>query len=127
MRTPPDTERLIAAMVAAYVDQVARQPKQGGGHSSSAFATDSSDDNKSSGNSAVTPNPSNSTHAKFPSWRSRHIIICGKAVRIAKVEGQIIVTFVATTNQFADPLTTPIGTQINHRFFSEWGLVKMTA
>eukprot|EP00971_Amphidinium_carterae_P182443 3620651-Amphidinium_carterae.3 len=44
-----------------------------------------------------------------PTWRSRHISIRDEAIR-AKLAGQVILTFVATTNQIADPLTKPIGT-----------------
>eukprot|EP00971_Amphidinium_carterae_P321973 6400244-Amphidinium_carterae.1 len=57
-----------------------------------------------------------------PTWRSRHISMRGEAVRAAKIDGQVIVTCVATTHQLADPLTKPIGTQINQRMFPEWGL-----
>eukprot|EP00971_Amphidinium_carterae_P231049 4584871-Amphidinium_carterae.1 len=56
-----------------------------------------------------------------PSWRSRHISIRGEAIRAAKLEGQVILTFVSTTNQLADPLTKPTGNQINQKLFPEWG------
>eukprot|EP00971_Amphidinium_carterae_P016726 330117-Amphidinium_carterae.2 len=60
-----------------------------------------------------------------PSWRSRHISIRGEAIRAAKLEGQVILTFVSTSNQLADPLTKPTGTQINQKLFPEWGLTRL--
>ena len=59
-----------------------------------------------------------------PSWRSRHISIRGEAVSSAMKDGLVVVTFVSTTNQLADPPTKPTGRQINMRFFPVWGLME---
>eukprot|EP00971_Amphidinium_carterae_P224543 4454403-Amphidinium_carterae.1 len=50
-----------------------------------------------------------------PTWRSRHTSIRGEAIRAAKLEGQVILTFVSTINQLADPLTKPTGNQISQK------------
>ena len=42
-----------------------------------------------------------------PSWRTRHISIRGEALRHANEDKNILITYVSTQNQVADPLTKP--------------------
>eukprot|EP00971_Amphidinium_carterae_P102073 2020491-Amphidinium_carterae.4 len=47
-----------------------------------------------------------------------------EAIRIAKLEGQVILTYVGINHQLADPLTKPTGTQIKQGFHPAWRRVK---
>ena len=58
-----------------------------------------------------------------PSWRTRHISIRGEALRQAKEENEVLITYVSTRNQVADPLTKPTSPQLNKGFYPKWGLV----
>ena len=62
-----------------------------------------------------------------PSWRTRHISIRGEALRQAKDEKEILITYVSTHNQVADPLTKPTSPQLNKGFYPKWGLVTLDA
>ena len=48
-----------------------------------------------------------------PSWRTRHISIRGEALRQGKEERDVLITYVSTQNQVADPLTKPVSPQLN--------------
>ena len=62
-----------------------------------------------------------------PSWRTRHISIRGEALRQAKDEKDVLITYVSTQNQVADPLTKPTSPQLNKGFYPKWGLVTLDA
>ena len=62
-----------------------------------------------------------------PSWRTRHISIRGEALRQAKDEKEVLITYVSTQNQVADPLTKPTSPQLNKGFYPKWGLVTLDA
>ena len=55
-----------------------------------------------------------------PSWRSRHISIRGEALRQAKEEREVLITFVSSTHQAADPLTKPTPPQTSARAYAKW-------
>ena len=61
-----------------------------------------------------------------PSWRARHISIRGEALRQAKDEKDVLITYASTQNQVADPLTKPTSPQLNKGFYPKWGLVTWT-
>ena len=54
--------------------------------------------------------------------RTRHISIRGDALRQAKEEKEILITYVSTQNQVADLLTKPTSPQLNKGFYPKWGL-----
>ena len=56
-----------------------------------------------------------------PSWRTRRISIRGEALRQAKDEKDVLITYVSTQNQVADPLTKPTSPQLNRGFYPKWG------
>ena len=60
-----------------------------------------------------------------PSWGTRHISMRGEALRQAKEEREVLITYVSAQNQVADPLTKPTSPQLNKGFYPKWGLVPM--
>ena len=58
-----------------------------------------------------------------PSWRSRYLSIYGEAIRQSLIEQSLILTYVGTEKQLADPLTKPTSVQVNSRIYPQWGLV----
>ncbi len=59
-----------------------------------------------------------------PTWRSRHISIRGEAIREALSHNLITLTYVASSNQLADPMTKPTTLQINSKLYPMWNLVE---
>ena len=58
-----------------------------------------------------------------PGWRSRYISIYGEAARQEMLSGTMVVTYVPTDLQLADPMTKPTSALINSTIFPQWGLV----
>ena len=58
-----------------------------------------------------------------PSWRTRYISIYGETIRREMLQKSLIVTFVTTDVQLADPLTKPTTTKINDNLLALLGLV----
>ena len=58
-----------------------------------------------------------------PSWRTRYISIYGETIRQEMLAKTLIVTFVTTDMQLADPLTKPTSTRINENLLPPLGLV----
>ena len=57
-----------------------------------------------------------------PGWRTRYISIYGEAIREELKQGTVVLTYVATDCQLADPLTKPTSAAINSIVFPQWGL-----
>ena len=58
-----------------------------------------------------------------PGWRTRYISIYGEAARQEILQGTMILTYVSSDRQLADPLTKPTSSLINSTIFPLWGLV----
>ena len=58
-----------------------------------------------------------------PSWRTRYISICGESLRQEVLKRHLIITYVTTDLQLADPLTKPTSTKINVHLLPLLGLV----
>ena len=52
-----------------------------------------------------------------PGWRTRYISICGEAARQEILQGTMILTYVSSDRQLADPLTKPTSALINSTIF----------
>ena len=60
-----------------------------------------------------------------PGWRTRYISIYGEAARQELIKGTLMLTYVSTDHQLADPMTKPTSAQINSLIFPQWGLVSL--
>ena len=58
-----------------------------------------------------------------PGWRTRYISIYGEAARQEMLQHTMVVTYVSTDKQLADPLTKPTSALVNSNIFPQWGLV----
>ena len=58
-----------------------------------------------------------------PSWRTRYISIYGESLRQEVLKRHLIITYVTTDLQLADPLTKPTSTKINVHLLSLLGLI----
>ena len=58
-----------------------------------------------------------------PGWRTRYISIYGESARQEMVNNTMILTYVPTDKQLADPLTKPTSALVNSLIFPQWGLV----
>ena len=58
-----------------------------------------------------------------PSWRTRHISIYGESLRQEVLKRHLIITYVTTDLQLADPLTKPTSTKIDVHLLPLLGLV----
>ena len=56
-------------------------------------------------------------------WRTRYISIYGEAARQEMLQHTMVVTYVSTDKQLADPLTKPTSALVNSNIFPQWGLV----
>ena len=61
-----------------------------------------------------------------PGWRSRYISTYGEAARQEIFSGTMVVTYVPTDLQLADPMTKPTCALISSIIFPQWGLVSFT-
>ena len=59
-----------------------------------------------------------------PGWRTRYISIYGESVRQEMIQHSLVLTYVATDRQLADPLTKPTSAQVNQTIYPQWGLVR---
>ena len=62
-----------------------------------------------------------------PGWRTRYISIYGEAARQEMLKGTMILTYVSSEKQLADPLTKPTSKLVNSTIFPHWGLVSLTS
>ena len=62
-----------------------------------------------------------------PGWSTGHISIYGEAARQEIPQGTMILTYVSSDRQLADPLTKPTSALINSTIFPQWGLVVLTS
>ena len=60
-----------------------------------------------------------------PGWRTRYISIYGEAARQELIKGTLMLTYVSTDHQLADPMTKPTSVQINSLIFPQWALVSL--
>ena len=58
-----------------------------------------------------------------PGWRTRYISIHGEAARQEMINQSMVLTYVSTDRQLADPLTKPTSALVNSLIFPQWGLV----
>ena len=58
-----------------------------------------------------------------PGWRTRYISIHGEAARQEMINRSMVLTYVSTDRQLADPLTKPTSALVNSLIFPQWGLV----
>ena len=58
-----------------------------------------------------------------PSWRTRHTSIYGESLRQEVLKKHIVITYVTTDLQLADPLTKPTSTKINVHLLPLLGLI----
>ena len=62
-----------------------------------------------------------------PGWRTRYISIYGEAARQEMISRTMILTYVSTDRQQADPLTKPTSALVNSLIFPQWGLVSFAS
>ena len=62
-----------------------------------------------------------------PGWRTRYISIYGESARQEMIKGTMILTYVSSEKQLADPLTKPTTKLVNSMIFPQWGLVSLTS
>ena len=62
-----------------------------------------------------------------PGWRTRYISIYGEAARQEMLNRSMILTYVSTDHQLADPLTKPTTAAINALIFPQWGLISFAS
>ena len=55
-----------------------------------------------------------------PGWRTRYISIYGEAARQEVISRTMILTYVSTDRQQADPLTKPTSALVNSLIFPQW-------
>ena len=57
-----------------------------------------------------------------PGWRTRYISIHGEAARQEMISRSMVLTYVSTDRQLANPLTKPASALVNSLIFPQWGL-----
>ena len=62
-----------------------------------------------------------------PGWRTRYISIYGEAARQEILQGTMILTYVSSDRQLADPLTKPTSSLASSTIFPQWGLVVVSS
>ena len=62
-----------------------------------------------------------------PGWRTWYISIYREAARQEISQGTMILTYVSSDRQRADPLTKPTSSLINSTIFPQWGLVVVSS
>ena len=82
--------------------------------------------------SAVTPlfrcdNQATTAMLENPSWRSRHVSIRGERIREEVKAGSILLTYVQSSLQLADPYTKATPPAINDKLYPLMGLVPVSS
>ena len=60
-----------------------------------------------------------------PGWRTRYISIYGESARQELLNRTMVLTYVSTDRQLADPMTKPTTALVNSLIFPQWGLVSL--